>query len=163
MTPTATHAELKFSTTCNIITVPINTQEVRQSRIKPDKWNIDKSSEYERNIDKGRVNDLVIKIHCLTLDEIHKELQQILIEPALVTFPQFKQKTYIKKSNNSILEDCDYQCLKVTNKYHKARHIIYSLHKNGVNFDKMTTESRKYKIELKTVKIKERNNIVKEL
>ena len=98
MTHTATHAELKFSTTCNIITVLINTQEVRQSRIKPDKWNIDdKSSEYERNIDKGRVNDLVTKIHDLTVDEIHKELQQILIEIALVTFPQFKQKTYIKK------------------------------------------------------------------
>ena len=98
LTDTATHTELKFSTTHYIITVPINTQEVRQSCIKPDNWNIDdKSSEYERNIDKGRVNDLVIKIHDLTVDEIHKELQQILIEPALVTFPQFKQKTYIKR------------------------------------------------------------------
>ena len=156
------HAELKFCTTHNIITVPTNTQEVRQACIKPGKWNIDKSSEYVRNIDKGKVNYLVTKIHDLTVDEIHKELQQILIEPALVTFPQYKKKTYTKKSNNVTLEGYDYQCLKVRKQYHKARQ-KYNLHKNRVNFDKMISESRKYKIELKRVKTKEKSNIVKEL
>ena len=52
---------------------------------------------YEGNIDKRKVNDLVAKIHDLTIDEIHKELKQILIEPALVTFPQYKKKSMHKK------------------------------------------------------------------
>ena len=92
------HAELKFCTTRNVISTPTNTQEVRQSCIKPGKWNTDKSRDYERNIDKEKVDSLVTKIHDLTVDEINKELKQILIEPALVTFPQYKKtKTYTIK------------------------------------------------------------------
>ena len=52
---------------------------------------------YEGNIDKRKVNDLVAKIHDLTIDEIHKELKQILIEPAFVTFPQYKKKKHPQK------------------------------------------------------------------
>lgn len=156
------HTELKFCTTRNIISVPTNTQGVRQSCIKPGKWNTDKSNEYERNIDKEKVNSLVTKIDDLTVDEIHKELQQILIEPALVTFPQHKKKTYTKKSNNATLESYDFQCLKGRKQYHKARQ-KYNLHKNRANFDQMITASRKYKVELKRVKTKERSNVVKEL
>ncbi len=155
-------AEVKFCTTRNVISVPTNTQEVRQSCIKPGKWNADKSSEYERNIDKNKVNSLVTKIHDLPVDDIYKELQQILIEPALVTFPQYKKKTYTKKSNNVTLEGYDFKCLKVRKQYHKARQ-KYNLHKNRVNFDQMITASRKYKIELKRVKTKEKSNVVKEL
>lgn len=156
------HAQLKFCTNCNVISMPTNTQEIRQSCVKPGKWNNDKSGEYERIIDKEKVNSLVTKIHDLTVDEIHKELQQILIEPALVTFPQYKKKTYTKKSNNVTLEGYDYQCLKVRKQYHKARQ-KYNLHKNSVNFDQMITLSRKYKIELKRVKTKEKSCMVKEL
>ena len=46
--------------------------------------------------------------------------------------------------------------------YHKARQ-KYNLHKNSVNFDQMIKLSRKYKIELKRVKTKERSIIVQEL
>ena len=156
------HAQLKFCITRNIITVPTNTHKVKQSCIKPGKWNSDKSIEYEGNIDKDKVNNLVSGIHNMTVDEIHKELQQILIKPALGTFPQYKKKIYTKKSNNVTLEGYDYQCLKERKQYHKARQ-KYNQHKNKVNFDKMIIESKKYKIELKRVKTKERSNIVEEL
>ncbi len=117
---------------------------------------------YEGSIDLSKVNELIVKTNDLTVDDINKELQQIFIVPTLTTVPQNKKTAYQKTSNNATLEDCDRQCFKARKQYNQARQKHHH-HKTRANFNKMIEESRRYKGELKRVKLKEKTNLIKEL
>ncbi len=117
---------------------------------------------YEGSIDLSKVNELIAKSNDFTVDDINKELQQILIVPALTTFPQNKKTEYQKKSNKATLKGYDRQCFKARKQYNQARQ-KYHHHKTRANFNKIIEESRRYKGKLKRVKLKEKTNLIKEL
>ena len=84
------------------------------------------------------------------------------MSPALATFPPYKKRTYIKKSSNVNSVGYDKECWISRKEYHKARQ-RYHLHRSSVNFNKIIERSRKYKANLKRVKNKERDNLIKVL
>ena len=62
------------------------------------------------NINETKINELITKLEELPIDDINLELKQILIEPALATFPPYKKRKYIKKSNNASSVGYDKEC-----------------------------------------------------
>lgn len=154
-----TRLKLKVSNAIPLLNT--NIQEFTES-IRPGKWNVEKKSEYMNYIDEDKVNEMMANIHDTPIDDINHELKQILIEPALKTFPQTKGKSYIKKSNNANLVGYDRQCWRSRQEYHKARH-RYHMHKTSSNFNTMTEKSKTYKRNLKRVKSKEQTILINKL
>ncbi len=113
------------------------------------------------NIDEPKINELIAKMEELPIDDINLNLQQILIQPALATFPPYKKRKYIKMSNNATLVGYDKECWISRKEYHKARQ-RYHLHRSSANFN-MIEKSKKYKAKLKRVKNKKRDNLIKVL
>ena len=66
--------------------------------MKPAGWRVEKQGEYVRNIDVNKINEIAEKVDELSVDEICTKLKEVLIEPALKVFPQFrKRKKYEKE------------------------------------------------------------------
>lgn len=137
-----------------------NSEKEKQSR--PGKWKEEKKEEYLRNIDKRKVNSLLLGVDELSIDEISHRIKEIIIEPAIVVFPPLARCKYIKKSNNASMEGYDSKCIKSRKEYHKAKH-KYNVRKNNANFVCMINKSRKYKQEMKRVHRKQKSNMVKKL
>ncbi len=156
------HARIKYKVQSTVPTVNRVALESRQLNVRPSKWNVEKQCLYVSNIDEIKINELIAKLEELSIDVINLYLKQILIEPALATFPSYKKRTYIKKSNNATSVGYDKECWISRKEYHKARQ-RYHLHRSSPNFNNMIEKSRKYKANLKRVKTKKRDNLIKEL
>ena len=115
------------------VTPPETVQH--QSKVKPGGWRVGKQGEHVRNIDANKINETVEKV-----DELSVE---VLIEPALKVFPQFRKRKYIKKGNNANMIGYDKRSWMSRKQYHKAKH-IYNLYKSTLNYSCMISKSNKY-------------------
>ena len=136
-------------------------KEQYQPVIKPGKWDKLKVNEYIQSINLEFVTQVIENAEFKSVTEINEDLKKILIEPALKVFPK-KSKTFIKKSNNSSIPGYDKQCYLSRKEYHKAKH-RNNIEKSLSSHNDMIIKSKKYKQELKRIKIKEKSNFIAKL
>lgn len=160
------HIQLKFE--CRVAEENVSSGNINNNveecdgSIRPGRWNLDKSCEYENNIDVPRVNDIIGKIDELTVNEISEELKNILIEPAIKVFPPPKNIKYVKKSNGVSMNGYDFKSWKCRKEYHKAKRKHYVC-KSRTNYDNMINKSKTYKKALKRVNNKANADLIKKL
>ena len=129
--------------------------------VRPARWRVEKESEYVNRVDVSGVNELIARVHQLSVDDISKELKDVLIKPIKEVFPQLTRK-YVKQSNNACMKGYDSRCWKSRKEYHRAK-CKYNRLRNHSTYNIMIEKSRKYKREIKRVKNKETINVVKQL
>lgn len=139
----------------------LNTPNVR-NYVKPGRWERGRQNEYIRNIDEGKVHQLVDRVDQMSVEEITGEMNQILVEPAFKVFPPKSSRKYIKPSNNANMYGYDRVSWQSRKQYHKAK-TKYNKHKNNSNYNELLLKSKKYKQELKRISHKRKIDLVKQI
>ena len=157
------HTQLKFGTVVKSNMAMDDRNGGKEICLKqPGRWKDEKKDNYLNNIDESKINSLILTMDELTVDEVSYKVKQILIEPAVTVFQPMVKNLYKKKSNNACMESYDSQCWKSRKEYHKAKQ-KYNVRKSNANFVCMINKSKKYRQELKRVRIKQKNDMVNKL
>lgn len=67
-----------------------------------------------RNVDVSKVNELDERVNDSSVADINHGLKQVLIDPAMVTFPRRCKKKHIEKSKQANMKGNDKICYKST-------------------------------------------------
>lgn len=136
-------------------------REHSQSVLKPRRYDKLKVNEYIQRINLEFVTQVIVNADFKSLSEINEELKKIFIEPTLKVFPK-KGKPFIKKNNNCSIPGYDQQCYLSRIECHKAKY-KKNIEKSLSSRYDMITKSKKYKNELKRIKVKEKSNFTTKL
>lgn len=109
------------------------------------RWRAEKESEYVSDVDDNS-----------------EGIREVLVDPVSKVFPHYNRKQYVKKSNKTCLKEYDHKCWKSRKAYHKAK-CIHNRKKNSASYRNLIEKSKIYKQEMKRVKNKEKNHVVRQL